>query len=229
MPHLHRALPFLRAGILLATLSPLFAQPQGVPAKMRVHAYAFDDWTWTEGRFVARRAPGQVITIRSFTPDSVIIDRKDANGSTGVYTGKIAADGGAMYGTITFEWPGHANYPNTTTFTGVWDHVPKFEDQFKALDAQSRGERVILRADVLAAQERLIARDRQNAQQQRMPPPDPRAALGILGLIDDLIYGGGPSESSNDREVAERNATLRQRAEDRMMEQRRAEERRERH
>jgi pimeloyl-ACP methyl ester carboxylesterase len=66
------------------------------------------------------------LTVQSFTPASVIIDRTDIPGSvsygmTAVYTGQISSAGNSILnGSVTWTWPGHYGYPATGSWSAYW-------------------------------------------------------------------------------------------------------------
>ena len=88
-------------------------------------------WTWDtdhfDGYWSENAGPATAtLTVQSFTPQSVIINRTDTAGSvsyglTAVYTGQISSSGnGIVNGSVTWTWPGHSGYPSTGTWTANW-------------------------------------------------------------------------------------------------------------
>lgn len=98
--------------------------PPGIPPTMRVCARYCATWTWNNGHYDGiwdNGARGRMM-VKSFTPGSVVIERRDANGLFAVYKGKIARDGHSIVGgTVTFL----SNHPvNSLAFTATWAAAP---------------------------------------------------------------------------------------------------------
>lgn len=70
------------------------------------------------------------LTVQSFTPASVIVSRTDlpnstSAGMTAIYSGEISGIGDSIVnGKVTWNWPGHAGYPYTGTWTASWTSPP---------------------------------------------------------------------------------------------------------
>jgi pimeloyl-ACP methyl ester carboxylesterase len=122
--------------VLLTVLAVLFgpqslqaqnSPPPGTPSVMEVCAVFCGRWTWDNGQYYGLWTNGAVaiMTVKSFTTTSILIDRTDtpqsvSYGLTAVYTGKILSDGNSATGSVTWTWPGVAGYPATDTWTATW-------------------------------------------------------------------------------------------------------------
>lgn len=82
-------------------------------------------WTWTGSSYNAVWNEGSIatMTVVSFTPASVIINRVDTTGVsaglTAVYNGQISGKS-IVNASATWTWPGHAGYPATGTWVATW-------------------------------------------------------------------------------------------------------------
>jgi hypothetical protein len=126
-----RALPVLTF-LLFSHQLPSQAQGQDTPSVPGVIDETEGRWsgTWTlnNGRYEAQWNNGAkaILTIGSFTPQSVLLNRTDtadsgSRGLTAVYTGQIASTGDKIVnGHVTWTWPGVPGYPATGTWNASW-------------------------------------------------------------------------------------------------------------
>lgn len=83
------------------------------------------DGSWSEGGTATA-----ILTVTSFTPQSVVIHRTDtaqsvSAGLTATYTGHISADGNSILdGKVKWIWPGHRGYPGKGSWTAHWEAQP---------------------------------------------------------------------------------------------------------
>jgi len=91
-------------------------------------------WTWDNGQYNGYWVNGSIgiLTVQSFTAQSVILKRTDtsksaSSGLTAVYTGQISGQSkNVVTGSVTYTWPGHSGYPATVTWTGNWGAPEEF-------------------------------------------------------------------------------------------------------
>jgi hypothetical protein len=111
--------------------------PEGIPATIQETEGPFTGtWIWNGNGYNATWDNGAIatLTVKSFTSDSVVIDRTDtANsvsyGLTAVYTGKISTAGDSIVdGDATWTWPGVAGYPATGNWSATWTNSTPPED-----------------------------------------------------------------------------------------------------
>jgi hypothetical protein len=177
--------------------------PPGVPRSMRICAAMCSDWTWTNGRFLGPSLNGvsPIITVETFTPELVIMHRTDppghpSAGLTAVYHGKLAYDGGAMVGTVTFEWPNHSNYPNSRPFNALWeDNSPQKSnlERFQQMAEASLTHRPP-RQEVVVAQEAQMRA--QAASAQPVAPTVPAPPIGTEQQAPGIGTMAHPSSGS---------------------------------
>lgn len=125
---------FLRIAVLyalVAGLPPAIAFAQALPSVIQEEENPVPFYgTWTlDGQVynaVWNNGALATLTVQSFTPASVIINRTDIPGSvsygmTAVYTGQISSAGNSILnGSVTWTWPGHYGYPATGSWSAYW-------------------------------------------------------------------------------------------------------------
>jgi RHS repeat-associated protein len=114
-------LPILAA--LLTSCGFAQSPPSGAPSFQKECETFCANWTWAGTYYNGAWTNGAYadLTISSFSPTSIIINRTDTSGSvsyglTAVYTGTITSSGHAG-GSVTWTWPGHSGYPATGSWT----------------------------------------------------------------------------------------------------------------
>jgi hypothetical protein len=118
-------------GLVLLAMSASFAssQPSGIPSVISEQEGPYSGtWTWNGSSYDATWSNGAVaiLQVKSFTTQSVVIDRTDtpqstSAGLTAIYTGQISKQGNSIInGSVTWTWPGVPGYPATGTWTASW-------------------------------------------------------------------------------------------------------------
>lgn len=120
---------------LLLSQLPAKAQNEdapGLPAVIQELEGSFHGtWTLHSGQYSAQWNNGAraVLTVGSFTPQSVVLNRTDTSdsvsrGLTAVYTGQIASTSDRIEnGHVTWTWPGVPGYPATGTWSASWSSM----------------------------------------------------------------------------------------------------------
>lgn len=112
---------------LVVVLLPSTVSAQALPSVIHETEGGFyiGTWTWNGHGYNASWTNGAlaVLTVQSFTPNSVVIDRTDISGSVsfgvvGVYTGQISSDGNSIVnGVLNWTYGGNSF---TEGWTGSW-------------------------------------------------------------------------------------------------------------
>jgi hypothetical protein len=98
-------------------------------------------WTFNGMQGQGRWRSGAIgnLTIKSFTPDDILILRRDTGGSTpgiaAIYTGKL--HGNRIDGNVTWSWPGHFAKSPTGTWYATFDE-PKTNTNKNSIISQAR-------------------------------------------------------------------------------------------
>jgi pimeloyl-ACP methyl ester carboxylesterase len=127
-------LVLLRIAVLFALvggLLPSIVSAQTLPSVIQEQENPIPFYgTWTldgaDYNAVWNNGALAILTVQSFAPASVIINRTDTPGSvsygmTAVYTGQISSAGNSVVnGSVTWTWPGHDGYPATGSWSASW-------------------------------------------------------------------------------------------------------------
>jgi hypothetical protein len=178
-------------GFVLSCVQLGYGQtPTGLPARIDeeesvAHYHAVwrlngDDY---DGSWSETGVATATLTVKSFTPQSVMIYRTDTGqsvsaGLTAVYTGHISPQGNTILdGKVTWIWPGHAGYPTQGTWTAAWQQLQIFlsgKNVTGASQTVAVGQPIILHASFLVPPGRSI-----RSQNWQLTP-----ALPIIGAFD---------------------------------------------
>jgi len=140
---LMRALAVLAALLLAFSQSTAQAQGSTVPSVIQeTEGPFYGTWVLSNGQYKAEWSNGAsaVMTVGSFTAQSVVIHRTDTAGSvsrgmTAVYTGQISSTGDRiMNGSVTWTWPGVPGYPATGSWNASWETVKIFMEEKDVTD-----------------------------------------------------------------------------------------------
>jgi len=131
-------LPFLASLLFIFPVQPVQAQSDNSPNLPslidEIEGPFSGTWLLDNGQYNARWDNGAiaVITVASFTPQSVVLYRTDtpdsvSAGLTAVYTGQMSSTGDSVEnGSVTWTWPGVPGYPVTRNWSASWEGVQIF-------------------------------------------------------------------------------------------------------